>query len=785
MTTVTTATTGTTGTRGDLLARLSGGREDRLAHAVELPARDARYGEWPAWCAPGLRQALVDQGITHPWTHQTVAAESAWAGRHTVLATGTASGKSLGFWLPALTAVLDGRDQRGRGGAGVLYLAPTKALAHDQLQALHRLGRAAEVDLRCATHDGDSGREERDWCRSHGDVLLTNPDMLHRSLLPSHERWARFLRSLRFVVVDECHHYRGVFGAHVALVLRRLRRVARLYGADPVFVLASATVAEPDVAAERLVGDPVLPVTDDGSPRGPVSVGLWAPPVTSFAGEHGAPVRRSTSHEVADLLTDLVVDRVRTLAFVRSRQGVETVALTAQQQLAEVDPGLRDQVAAYRGGYLPEDRRRIEAALRSGELCGLASTNALELGIDVAGLDAVVIAGFPGTRAAFWQQVGRAGREGQPSLALLVARDDPLDSYLLGHPEALLGAPVEASVFDPGNPYVLGPHLCAAAEESPLTEDDLPLFGGSARTALDALTAGGLLRRRPRGWFWTDRSRACDLADIRSTGGPPVRLLEAGTGRVVGTLDAGAAHGTVHDDAVYLHQGETWVVDHLDLDERVATMHRDRVDHSTWARDLTDIAVVEERQSSSWGGCRVSLGSVQVTHQVVSFLRRAVPGGEVLGEEPLDLPERTLPTTAVWWTVPAHVLAEAGLATADLPGSAHAAEHASIGLLPLFATCDRWDIGGVSTALHPDTGELTVFVYDGHPGGAGFAEHGYAVAEAWLRATREAVAGCGCPEGCPSCVQSPKCGNGNDPLDKAGAVRLLDVLLAGAGGSTP
>jgi DEAD/DEAH box helicase domain-containing protein len=436
-------------------------------------------------------------------------------------------------------------------------------------------------------------------------------------------------------------------------------------------------------------------------------------------------------------------------------------------------------VAAYRGGYLPEERRALEEALRRGDLIGLAATNALELGIDISGLDAVLLAGFPGTRAALWQQVGRAGRGARDALAVLVARDDPLDTYLVTHPEALLGRPVEATVFDPANPYVLGPQLCAAAQELPLTEADLDLFGPTAREVVDALTEGGLLRRRPRGWFWTDRRRASDLADIRSTGGAAVQLVEGETGRVVGTVDASSAHGTAHAGAVYVHRGETWLVRSLDLEEHVAVIERAEPSYSTTAREITDIAIAEELEHARWGSCRLSFGIVDVRHQVVAFLRRRQPGGEVLGEEPLDLPERSLRTAAVWWSVPEHALAESGLDVRDLPGAAHAAEHCSIGLLPLFATCDRWDIGGVSTALHPDTGQLTVFVYDGHPGGAGFAERGFRAARAWLTATRDAILSCTCEDGCPSCIQSPKCGNQNNPLDKAAAAALLDLLLAG------
>ncbi|MDT0200561.1 DEAD/DEAH box helicase [Nocardioides sp. AE5] len=751
-------------------------RADRLRHVEVLAPQAPRYAAWPDWVAPAVREALVERGIERPWQHQVAAAQAAYDGQHTVISTGTASGKSLAYQLPALTASLTQRGPRGERGATALYVAPTKALAQDQLASIRSLG----LDIRVSTHDGDSSRELRDWARDHGEYLLTNPDMLHRSMLPGHARWARFFRSLRFVVIDECHHYRGVFGAHVSHVLRRLQRVCALHGATPTFVLASATVADPDDMGQRLLGAPVTAVTEDCSPRGRVALALWEPPLTGHQGENGAPVRRAASSEVADLLTDLVVAGVRTLAFVRSRRGTEHVAATARDLLGEVAPELSARVASYRGGYLPEERRALEQRLRSGDLLGLAATTALELGIDVSGLDAVLLAGFPGTRAALWQQVGRAGRGGRDALGLMVARDDPLDTYLVHHPDALLKAPVEASVFDPTNHYVLGPHLCAAAEESPLVEADFARFGPGAREATEALAAAGLLRRRGDRWFWTDARRASDLADIRSTGGAPVTLVEGSTGRVVGTVDASAAHGTAHAGAVYLHLGETWLVSSLDLDEHVATMERADPAYSTSARETTDIRIVAEREHEVWGRCRLAFGEVDVSHRVVSFLKRRMPSGEVIAEEPLDLPERTLRTAAVWWTVPPAVLADVGLDQADLPGAAHAAEHASIGLLPLFATCDRWDIGGVSTALHPDTGMLTVFVYDGHPGGAGFAERGYAVARAWLGATRAVITDCACPDGCPSCVQSPKCGNQNNPLDKAAAVRLLYALLAGA-----
>ncbi|MFZ0323227.1 MAG: DEAD/DEAH box helicase [Actinomycetes bacterium] len=769
--------------RGDLLARLlaAPGRAARVTHVERLPAREGQTSSWPSWLPAPFIEALAASGIEAPWTHQREAAELARDGHSVVVATGTASGKSLAYLMPVLTAAMEGSAAPNGRGATTLYLAPTKALAADQLR------RISSLDLpgvRAATYDGDTPAEERDWVRAHANVVLTNPDMLHHSLLPGHPRWAQFLRALNFVVVDEVHTYRGVFGSHVAAVLRRLRRVANRYGSDPVFCLASATVSEPDVTAGRLTGTVVRPVVDDGSPRGPVSFALWEPPFTELAGERGAPVRRTATAETADLLTDLVLEDARSIAFVQSRRGAEVVALLARHALQEIDSGLGRRVAAYRAGYLPEERRSVERAMQSGDLLGVAATSALELGVDVTGLDAVILAGWPGTRASLWQQAGRAGRAGQPALAVLVARDDPLDTYLVHHPQAIFGQPVEATVLDPDNPYVLGPHLAAAAAELPLTEEDLERFGPAAHAVVEDLVERGWLRRRPTGWFWTKRERASDLADLRGIGGTPVRVVEGSTGRLLGTVDPGAAHSTVHRGAVYVHQGQSFVVDTLDVDEGVALVHREEPDWTTSARDITELRIDHVLHTQDWGPGELSFGVVEVTRQVVSFLRKRIATGEVLGEESLDLPPRTLTTKAMWWTLAASHAAAAGVSEADLPGALHAAEHASIGLLPLVATCDRWDIGGVSTALHADTGLPTVFVYDGQAGGAGFAERGFADARAWLRATRDAIDDCSCTHGCPSCVQSPKCGNGNDPLDKAGAVHVLDVLL-GAAASGP
>jgi DEAD/DEAH box helicase domain-containing protein len=753
-----------------------------------LPPRAGHHAVWPDRIRPEVIAAVQAAGIEHPWSHQALAAEYALDGESVVVSTGTASGKSLAYLVPVLSTLLDGSDAPNGRGATALYLAPTKALAADQCRAVKDLARPLGNAVRPAAYDGDTPVEEREWVRQYANYVLTNPDMLHRGILPSHPRWSSFLRALRYVVIDECHTYRGVFGSHVAQVVRRLRRLCARYGSEPVFLMASATAAEPAVAAQRLTGLPVREIADDASPRGELVFALWEPPLTQLHGEKGAPVRRTAIAETADLLTDLVTQGVRTVAFVRSRRGAELISVIAQERLAALtsaaetpgDRSLAQRVAAYRGGYLPEERRALERALHSGDLLGLAATTALELGVDVSGLDAVLIAGYPGTRASLWQQAGRAGRSGQGALAVLVARDDPLDTYLVHHPEALFQKPVESTVLDPDNPYVLAPHLCAAAAELPLTDDDLPLFGPATADLLPQLEAAKLLRRRAKAWHWTRRERAADLTDIRGGGGRPVQIVEAATGRLLGTVDASATHATVHDGAVHLHQGRTYLVRQLDLEDSVALVEEADPPYSTVARDTTSISVLETDVEVPWGEARLCYGSVEVTNQVVSFLRRKLITGEVLGETRLDLPPRTLRTRAVWWTVTEDQVDAARVNPEQLGGALHAAEHASIGMLPLFATCDRWDIGGVSIPLHPDTLLPTVFVYDGHPGGAGFAERAFHTAREWLTATRQAIASCECDAGCPSCIQSPKCGNGNDPLHKRGAVRLLTVLLQGA-----
>ena len=879
------------GTRRDLTGLLEsiGGRDGRLVHLQRTPARPGRHSDWPEWADPDLVAAYRRIGVERPWTHQVAAAQSAHAGHHTVLATGTGSGKSLAAWLPALSDVLaaqsPGADSRisahGRRPT-TLYLSPTKALAADQAASLGRLiGELEAVQreagtptgslrtVRAGTCDGDTPLPERDWVRAHADVVLTNPDFLHFSLLPGHERWSRLLRGLRYIVIDECHAYRGILGAHVALVLRRLLRlVARLRprGPQPIVLCASATAAEPALTAARLIGaepDDVVAVTDDGAPAGERTLALWQPalrdpwmlpapdvdpaqdsaraaePDSGDPGEDPS-ARRSAVVEAAELLVDLLSVGARALVFVRSRRSAEVVAERARHTLGLSLPELVGTVSAYRGGYLPEERRALEADLRSGRLRALATTNALELGIDVTGLDAVLIAGWPGTRVSLGQQAGRAGRAGTRGLAVLIASDNPLDAYLVHHPEAVFAAP-EATVFDPANPYVLAPHLCAAASEAPLRASDLALFGLPDDALLRELEGRGALRRRPTGWFWNVNlpGRPQDLTSLRGDGPPEVPVVEADTGVIIGTVDGAAADSTVHEGAVYVHQGRVYVVEEL-ADDVALVRQKAAVGYRTRARSRSSVRIIAEREQQVWGrpgqttpgisrepsarepeepaisaagsglgsgsgdgsvtagsgragsspddapeppGAGTitwSFGSVEVTSQVTGYQRMALPGGEVVSQHALEMDEHVLPTAAVWWTIPQEVCEAAGLEPTDLPGALHAAEHASIGMLPLLATCDRWDIGGLSTAMHPQTGAPTVFVHDGHAGGAGFAERGYRAGRDWLEATLAVIEGCGCASGCPSCVQSPKCGNNNEPLDKAGAAVLLRLLLEAA-----
>jgi len=756
------------------LDRLVGDRDDpaaadSLVHVRELPARPATIEPFP----DGLPDLLVSRlgllGIEGLYPHQRQGIDVLRAGRDLVMATGTASGKTLVYDLAFAEAALT------RPKATALFLFPTKALARDQLRQIRGL---KIPQIRAAVYDGDTPRAERPLIRKNANLVLTNPDMLHLSLLADHARWADFLFRLDLVVVDEAHVLRGVFGSHVAMVLRRLRRLVAHHGGSPRWCLASATVGNPDELAHRLTGLEVDVVDRDASPSGRKLFALWNPPVI----DDDTGARRSALATASSLMARLIDDDVRTIGFARSRRAAELLAEFTRRELGEA--AKRPRVRAYRAGYLAEDRRALEQALASGELLGVASTSALELGIDIGSLDAAVLTGYPGTRASMWQQAGRAGRRETESLAMLVAQDDPLDQYLVQHPEDLFDRPAEAAVIDPSNRYVLAPHLRCAAREQPLgTEEALAFFGDGAAAALDDLEVAGALKRRGDVWHDVGREAPHREVDVRAGAGHVYRIVLADSGELLGTADEHRAFATLHPGAVYLHQGEQYLVRELDLTQGLALVDEADPDFYTQARDVTDIQVVEvDDRSEEFGDAEMTYGTVHVTNQVTGFVRKLVSTNEVLGEVPLALPPVRLETKATWWTLPGRLLDRAGVGPRDLAGGIHAAEHAAIGLLPLVATCDRWDIGGVSTPLHEDTGLTTIFVYDGYPGGAGVTERGFLSARRWLQATFERVRECPCRDGCPSCVQSPKCGNGNEPLDKRAAAALLAAILGIAWG---
>jgi DEAD/DEAH box helicase domain-containing protein len=732
----------------------------RLAALEALPERPAQFVTMPSWVAPAVVQRLQLAGIEDLYVHQAEAASRILDGRHTVVATGTASGKSLCYQLPLLQTVIN--DDK----ATALYLSPTKALSRDQVRAL-RAFRLPHV--RAAAYDGDLPRAERDAIRRTANVVLTNPDMLHVGILPNHRQWGDFLHRLTLVIIDECHVARGVFGSHVAAILRRLRRVCAYYGAAPTFALASATIGNPAAHATSLVGTAVDEVSADGAARPRTVVALWEPPLI----DPQLRTRRSTLTEASELLAGIAGSGRAALAFARSRGGVELLALAARRIAGDLD------IRAYRAGLLAEERRAVERGLIDGTIHGVAATDALELGVDIGRLDAVIIVGWPGTAASFWQQAGRAGRRGNEALVVFVGDDNPLDHYLLAYPDRLLGRPIEHARSDVTNPHILAPHLECAAWELPLDIDaDAQWFTpADMRPLLDRAVDDGRLRRRGDRLYWAGRGSPAAQVHIRSTAGTPVIIVDRETGTVIGDVDAARAHATVHPGAVYLHQGRSWRVAELDLKNGVAAVDHDDGTTYTRARSDTDIVVLAEQERRRWGRSVLSYGRVEVTTQVLAYERRHVFTRESLGVTELDLPRQRLQTTAVWLTAPESVLDVAGLGRARTPGALHAAEHAAIGLLPLYAMCDRWDIGGVSTPWHPDTGFATIFVYDGVPGGAGITARAFETDDAWWRTTRDAIASCACDDGCPSCVQSPKCGNGNEPLDKTGAVALLDALL--------
>jgi DEAD/DEAH box helicase domain-containing protein len=761
--------------------------QGQIVHLEHIPRRSAKYGALRIPLHPDLQTQLHAQGIERLFTHQAEAVNAALAGRHVVVVTSTASGKTLCYNLPVLQAILE------QPVARALYLYPTKALAQDQMRALRELGcrgldtavpgrpAAGMLPVTAGTYDGDTPQGRRSKLRQQGQIILTNPDMLHVGILPNHALWASFFRHLRYVVIDEAHTYRGVFGSQVACVLRRLRRVCELYGSTPQFIAASATIANPGQHVTALTGLEPLVIDDDGSPAGPRTFSLWNPPFVDKA----KTTRRSPNGEATAIFTALVRNNTRSIVFTRARKVAELILRYAREELGK-ERG-KGRIAAYRAGYTAEQRRQIESDLFSGRLIGVTATNALELGIDVGGLDAAVLVGYPGTVASLWQQAGRAGRGSEPSLAVLIGLDNPLDQYFLRHPADLFGRPHEHALIDPDNVYVLARHLPCAAVEAPLTNlagpgrfDDEALFGPGFVPAMVQLEEQGLLEFHGDRWTYSGSDYPAEKVNLRSASGGRFALLdEARNYRTLEEIEASSAAQRVHLGAVYLHQGESYLVTRYDAQMGFAVARPAEVDYYTVPREWSDVRIVQSLAHRPIPGGYAYFGHVRATSQVIGYRRLRHYSEEVLGEEMLELPQTTFETAALWWDLAPEIVAACQRRGLDFLGGIHAVEHACIGILPLFAMCDRWDIGGLSTPRHADTDMPQVFIYDGFPGGVGIAERGFQDLPALWRATYEVIAACPCKAGCPSCIQSPKCGNNNQPLDKAAAKLILGMLLQG------
>ena len=730
---------------------------EEIAYSGVEPSRKPKLEPLPDDLDPRVASALVASGVTALYRHQAEAWEAAQRGENVVVTTGTASGKSLAFNLPVLDAIV--REPKTRA----LYLYPTKALAQDQARSLAGLRLKG---LRPAIYDGDTPSERRWQIRKWSNLVLTNPDMLHIGVLPHHDRWGDVLANLRYVVIDEAHVYRGVFGSHVANVLRRLRRLARIYGADPQFLLASATIANAGELALELTGQGTTVVDQDSSARAEREVVIWNPPLLDV--ELG--LRASPLGDAARLLSQLTSRGLRTICFAKSRKAAELIHRFAAER---VDIATRSRLAPYRAGYTAEQRREIERRLVEGELLGVTATDALELGIDIGLLDCAISVGFPGTVASLRQQWGRAGRR-ERGLAILVASDDALDQFFAREPDALLSRRVEAAILDHANPRILDPHVLAAAFEAPLDDDDAAVLGAEALRRAAELPE---LEHTPAGYVWKGRDYPAARVSLRSGDAEAFTVVDGETGSLLGLVERDRAYSTVHEGAVYLHLGEQYLVESLSFEDRVAVVRAASVDWYTQAKKESETTIASSERVDARLGVELNFGSVSVTEQVVGYARKAVRDGSTIDVVPMLMPETTFETEAIWFC-PEGAHLEGLEQMPKLLGALHAAEHSLIALLPLWAMCDRWDIGGLSTNLHYQTGRPTIFVYDGHSGGVGITERGFDRFEDWVEDTAHMLQRCPCAAGCPSCVQSPKCGNLNEPLDKAGARTLLERMLA-------
>ncbi|MFO8007224.1 MAG: DEAD/DEAH box helicase [Candidatus Brocadiia bacterium] len=748
----------------------------QIVEVRELPPREAAYAEPDQPLPPPLRQMLRRAGIERLFVHQAEALNAAAAGRDYVVVTSTASGKTLCYFLPVFQSLLE--QERSTA----LFVYPTKALAQDQLRMLEGLkDKCPDITAIAGTYDGDTPPELRRKLRDSASLILTNPDMLHQGILPNHGRWSRFFAHLRYVVLDEVHTYRGLFGSNVADTVRRLLRITDHYGAEPRFVCSSATIANPAEHAAHLTGRPMKLIDRDGSPAGRKLFVLWNPPrLGEFAG------RRSPLSEAVALMAELVKEEIQVIAFSRTRSGAERLLRYCRERLSEVSPRLAEAVQAYRGGYLPEERREVERKLPTRELLGVASTNALELGIDIGSLDASIVVGYPGTIASTWQQAGRAGRGRDESVVFLIAQNAPVDQYLMHNPLYLFEQSPENAVVDPDNVYVALNHLRTAIHELPLKAAETELFGEYTEALLELLEENRMARRIENRWYWTGQGYPAAKVNLRSISGTTYTIMDSEEDRVVGYVDETSAFSQLHDNAVYLHGGDTYLVSELDIERKLAYVQKQELDYFTQAVTEASIRIDDrsEMRERRWRPARVGLAPVTVTSCVTMFKKVRFGSRESIGYEELDLPPQDLQTVA-WWILPPEdalrLARKYGREPAEgLVGLANVL----VEIVPLFVMCDTVDIGAVVDSSNMDS--PTLFIFDKYHQGMGFSEKAFDLTEEIMQATADLIHGCECQTGCLSCVGAPvppssfgavESGTRGNIPDKEAALVLLHHLL--------
>jgi DEAD/DEAH box helicase domain-containing protein len=760
----------------------------QVVHVEELPARPPVYRELEGGLHPGLEHALGRQGIERLYSHQADAIAHVRAGRNVVIVTGTASGKTLCYNVPVVETLADD------GLATMVFVYPTKALAQDQLRGLGAF-QAPDygIEFLAGTYDGDTPQNLRRRLRDGANVILTNPDMLHQGILPQHARWNRFFTHLKHVVIDEVHAYRGVFGSHLANVLRRMARICRHYGSEPQFICSSATIANPREHAERITGREMELVTNDGSPRGPKRFVLWNPPPLETAARGRAEDwriggdRRSPLWEAVHLMTSLVKEGIQTITFVRTRLAAELIFKNCRDLLRPVSRRLAESVHAYRGGYLPEERRQIERRLVEKDILGVASTNALELGIDIGSLDACILVGYPGTVASLWQQAGRAGRGQDESVVFLIGQNAPMDQYLMAHSGYIFVQSPEQAVVDPDNPHIALGHVKCATHELPLSDEEAELFGPYGPTILELLEEDESVRHIEGHWYWARSDYPAAEVNLRNIAGPVYTIQDEAQGeRVIGTMDEISALSQLHDHAVYMHGAETYFVNELDIEQKIAHVERRELDYYTQSIQTSQIRIDEAEEEGEWRGAQVGFGDVTVTTSIPMFKKIRFHSRDSLGFENLELPPQELETVAMWFAPPERVvrrMLEGKMVVSEgLIGIANVL----VEVAPLFVMCDTQDIGTVvnSSCLGRDA----LFLHDRYPAGMGYARRCLNCVGELMETIRTVVAECGCEDGCPSCVGSAvpafamtdldSAVRGRIP-DKAAALFLLDAVFAG------